>query len=204
MDIFIGRSELEHFTWRSRAFGPQFLGNSILLQMRENRYIFLGQKMFGFETQSEIVKFSSPMGNSLAPYTFAVDADGRYFLFIEKVILETMPAEAENTEPGLWPFHPYHYLYHEFKYDKCSFRLKYGPNLVSYTHPSDMAHSRGLIHSQPPKLQKMVDGKAREVSREKFQRLLSKWFKAHGISHLQCRKVRRNGELGKPEMRPEF
>jgi len=25
------------------------------------------------------------MGNSLAPYTFAVDADGRYFLFIEKV-----------------------------------------------------------------------------------------------------------------------
>jgi len=35
VDIFIGRSELEHFTWRSRAFGPQFLGNSILLQMRD-------------------------------------------------------------------------------------------------------------------------------------------------------------------------
>jgi hypothetical protein len=31
-----------------------------------------------------------------------------------EVILETMPAEAEDTEPGLWPFHPYHYLYHEF------------------------------------------------------------------------------------------
>ena len=33
LDIFIGRSELEHVTWRSRAFGPQFFGNSILLQM---------------------------------------------------------------------------------------------------------------------------------------------------------------------------
>ncbi|CAL1173558.1 unnamed protein product [Cladocopium goreaui] len=125
VDIFIGRSELEHFTWRSRAFGPQFLGNSILLQMRDLAML----KMTGWNWQMLHVKFSSPMGNSLAPYTFAVDADGRYFLFIEKVILETMPAEAENTEPGLWPFHPYHYLYHEFKYDKCSFRLEYGPNL---------------------------------------------------------------------------
>eukprot|EP00435_Cladocopium_sp_Y103_P051783 s749_g16.t1 len=202
LDIFIGRSELEDFTWRSRAFGPQFLGNSILLQMGdlalagENRYIFLGKEMFGFETQSEIVKFSSPMGNSLVPYTFAVDADGRYFLFVEKVILETMPAQSEDVEfePRLRPFHPYHYLYEEFKYDKCSFRLRYGPNLVTYRHPSDMIHSR-----PNPKLQKIVDGKAREVSREKFEGLLRKWFEAHGISHLQCRK---DFTTGKPESFP--
>ena len=47
-------------------------------------YDFFFRRNLGLFFLSQ-VKFSSPMGNSLVPYTFAVDADGRYFLFIEKV-----------------------------------------------------------------------------------------------------------------------
>eukprot|EP00439_Symbiodinium_sp_Y106_P062283 s588_g9.t1 len=176
-DVFIGRSELEDLTWGSLGFGPQLDGNAMLLKRREKEYIFVGKDMFGFRTMSDIVKFASPVGLSSVPYTFAVDEHGRHYLFLEKVILDTVP---ESEKERLGPSQPYCHLYHDIKYDKCKFQLRYGRFAITYMLPSMMPHQHN------PKYQKIVNGKVEVISRDSFEKLLRKWFKAHGISHMQC------------------
>ena len=189
-DIFIGRSEVEDFAWRC-GISAQFDGNAILLKKDELEYLFIGKDIFGFKTRSEISKFASPMGNSCVPYTFAVDQEGRHFLFLEKVILETIPdlEEDEKKKDGRELFHPYTYLYN-LKNDKCKFQLRYGGRMITYKHPSQMFP----VPKAPVKHEKIVNGKARVVEAEEFERLLRKWFKTLGISQMHCQQVQLNGE----------
>lgn len=53
-----------------------------------------------------------------------------------------------------------------------------------------------MPHQHNPKYQKIVNGKVEVISRDSFEKLLRKWFKAHGISHMQCWKVRPKGDFG--------
>ncbi|CAE7588780.1 unnamed protein product [Symbiodinium sp. KB8] len=186
-DVFIGRSELEDLTRRSLGFGPHLDGNAILLKRCDREYIFIGKDLFGFTAMSEIVKFASPVGLSSVPYTFAVDEHGRHYLFLEKVILDSVP---ESDKERLGPSQPYCHLYEDIVYDKCKFQLRYGRFAITYNLPSRMPHQ------QNPKYQKIVNGKVELISRDRFEKLLKKWFKAHGISHIQCWKVRPNGDFG--------
>ena len=86
--IFIGKSPKNKSTILSGGYGPKFTGNSILLQITKNKYIFIGYKIFSFTSKSEIKKFVSPVGNSDVPYPYAIDIDGRYYLMIEDVIID--------------------------------------------------------------------------------------------------------------------
>ena len=87
-NIFIGKSPKNKSTILSGGYGAKFTGNSILLQITQNKYVFIGDKIFSFTSKSEIKKFVSPVGNSDVPYPYAVDADGRYYLMIEDVIID--------------------------------------------------------------------------------------------------------------------
>ena len=87
-NIFIGKSPKNKLTISSGGYGAKFTGNSILLQITQNKYVFIGDKIFSFTPKSEIKKFVSPVGNSDVPYPYAVDADGRYYLMIEDVIID--------------------------------------------------------------------------------------------------------------------
>ena len=87
-NIFIGKSLKNKTTISSGGYGAKFTGNSILLQITKNKYVFIGHKIFSFTSQSEIKKFVSPVGNSDVPYPFAIDVDGRYYLMIENVIID--------------------------------------------------------------------------------------------------------------------
>eukprot|EP00438_Fugacium_kawagutii_P005230 Skav208687 [mRNA] locus=scaffold6485:20221:20874:+ [translate_table: standard] len=187
-DIFIGRSELEELTLRRGGCGS-FDGNSILLKQKD-QYIFLGQKIWAFTSPHEIVKFASPVGNSTVPYSYAVDDHGRYILFLEKVILDTLPPpKSEELHFGLArDFEPYWYLYHDFAYDKCEFQLRYGGTMVTYKHPETMPHRQPMRNGQP-RYEKLVNGKVQRISWDEFEKLLTKWFRAHGISHMDCREI---------------
>ena len=140
--------------------------------------------IFAFSSRAEIQKFAAPVGNSSVPYSYAVDEDGRHYLFTEMVILEKVHDTKPNPRDILGPFNPYWYLYEDLAYDKCKFQLRYCGITLKWTHPKQMTFLK-LRKQQVMKYEKLVNGKAQQVSEEKFQRLVAKWFKAHGISELE-------------------
>ena len=57
--IFIGRSPCIYVTRFSGGIGPEFDGNSILLYIDKNQYIFIGARIYSFCTMNnnQIVKY---------------------------------------------------------------------------------------------------------------------------------------------------
>jgi len=100
--IFIGKSPLNKMSGFSGGHGKRFDGNSILLHMQENEYVFIGHEIYKFTAFSEIVKYVSPVGNSDVPYPYAIDVDNNYYLMIEDVVV-TVPEEYKHD--------PYDYYY---------------------------------------------------------------------------------------------
>jgi hypothetical protein len=66
---------------------PEHDGNTILVNLYGFHYVFIGSTagVFVFTTQSPIVSFHSPIGNSDVPYPYAIDETGRHYLLIENV-----------------------------------------------------------------------------------------------------------------------
>lgn len=56
------------------------------------------QEVLSFKAPAKLVEHVSPVGNSSVPYPYAVDADGRHYLFIEKVVLDQIPTDAEHPD----------------------------------------------------------------------------------------------------------
>eukprot|EP01102_Stenamoeba_stenopodia_P018742 TRINITY_DN6934_c0_g1_i1.p1 TRINITY_DN6934_c0_g1~~TRINITY_DN6934_c0_g1_i1.p1 ORF type:complete len:217 (-),score=43.06 TRINITY_DN6934_c0_g1_i1:33-596(-) len=75
---FVGLSPLD---------GPDFDGNTILVQTGNLEYIYIGGKIFKFKTLAPITKYNSPVGNNDVPYPYAIDSEGRVYLMLESVIL---------------------------------------------------------------------------------------------------------------------
>ena len=65
---FLWKKSKNKLTISSGGYGAKFTGNSILLQITQNKYVFIGDKIFSFAPKSEIKKFVSPIGNSDVPY----------------------------------------------------------------------------------------------------------------------------------------
>jgi len=101
---FIGKSSSNMLRWVDDT-GKDCDGNSILLQMSNFSYVFIGDSVFSFKTKGIIVKYFSPVGNNDVPYPYAVDEYGNYYLLIEDVSFNM-----ERNEEEL-PFDPYDYYY---------------------------------------------------------------------------------------------
>ena len=99
--IFIGKSVEDSLTSDSEYyyFGPEFDGNTILLEIEPKRYVLISNRgIYEFQTEAEIVEFHSPIGNE-KPLPFAIDKNRNYYLLSENVILSDVP---ENTDPFKW------------------------------------------------------------------------------------------------------
>ena len=66
-------------------------GNSILVHLDENRYVFIGHCIYEFRTRhgEQIEEYVSPIGNSDVPYPYAVGEQFVYFMLDRA----TMPRE---------------------------------------------------------------------------------------------------------------
>lgn len=95
--IFIGKSPKNKMTLFSGGFGNKFNGNSILLQITHTNYIYIGEEIFSFKTNSQIIKYISPVGNNDVPYPHAIDEDNYYYLLLEKVKLKIF--DEYNDDP---------------------------------------------------------------------------------------------------------
>ena len=84
---FIGKSPKCKMTLFSGGYGSSFDGNSILLHINDNKYIYIGEKIYSFTSKSNIVKYVSLVGNSDVPYPYAIDSNNNVYLMVENVIL---------------------------------------------------------------------------------------------------------------------
>lgn len=94
--IFIGRSPENEMTRFSGGHGPDFDGNSILLHLHDNIYVFIGEKIYQFKSLSPIIDYVSPIGNSDVPYPYAVDYDNNYYLMINDVVLKNQADQLDE------------------------------------------------------------------------------------------------------------
>jgi hypothetical protein len=83
--IFIGKSPKNKMTTYSGGHGKKFDGNSILLQLTKYSYTYIGSEIYTFRTDSEIIDYVSPIGNSDVPYPYAIDSNGYYYLMLENI-----------------------------------------------------------------------------------------------------------------------
>lgn len=101
--IFVGKSPKNKMTKFSDGYGKEFNGNSILLHLKDDNYVYIGYKIFRFRSLNKITKYVSPVGNNDVPYPYAIDKDKNYYLMIEDVIVNNIPKKFEND--------PYDYYY---------------------------------------------------------------------------------------------
>ena len=72
-------------------------GNSILLLVNANKYVYIGHKMFTFTSIALIITYRSPIGNSDVPYPYAIDEDGNVYLLIEDAVIRNFIQRAGET-----------------------------------------------------------------------------------------------------------
>lgn len=85
--FFVGTSPYMKMTEFSGGIGPEFDGNSILIQLDNNNYQYVGDCIYSFTSLKKIVSYFSPVGNNDIPYPYAIDEDGNNYLFLENVVI---------------------------------------------------------------------------------------------------------------------
>ena len=112
--IFIGDDPENIYDSRPDQL-KEWLGNSILAELSEGRYLFIGESVFEFRTangKSGITLFRSPVGNNDVPYPFAAD-DEYIYLLIEDARVAKTHIDLEQK-----PFDPYtQYYWYAPKYN---------------------------------------------------------------------------------------
>jgi hypothetical protein len=88
--IFVGKSPLNSMTSFSWGDGPEFDGNSILLQLTKQTYVYIGSEIYKFTTKDQIKRFISPVGNNDVPYPYAFGTKFCYF-FLDWIKLSFTP-----------------------------------------------------------------------------------------------------------------
>lgn len=101
-NIFVGKSHENEMTKFSDGYGPDFDGNSILIHVKNNEYIYIGSKIFRFYSFSDIIDYKSPVGNNDVPYPYAIDKENNYYLMIEDVVINKKSTNFDD---------PYNYYY---------------------------------------------------------------------------------------------
>lgn len=86
--IFIGSSPKIPMTEYSGKYGRKYYGNNILLNIKDKKYVYIGEEIYSFIAYDDIKKFVSPIGNSGVPYSYAIDKDDRYYIFMEKIVFK--------------------------------------------------------------------------------------------------------------------
>ena len=91
-NIFIGKSSIKYSPYKEK-----FIGNSILIEISKNKYVFIGYTIYDFVTKEPILKYESPMGNSSVPYPFAISEKYTYLILARKYI--SNDEYIKNTDP---------------------------------------------------------------------------------------------------------
>ncbi len=76
-------------------------GNSLLIKLTENKYVFIGWKIYSFETTTPIINYFSPLGNNDVPYPVAYGTNEVYFMMDAQYIMNrnlTTPKTLDGSD----------------------------------------------------------------------------------------------------------
>lgn len=105
--IFIGKSPRNKMTAFSGGHGTPFDGNSVLVKLHNNTYLFIGLEIYEFSIgNDEIIKYISPVGNNDVPYPYAIGKNKTYLL-IECVCIDNKYLSLTNQKD---PYDRYYWL----------------------------------------------------------------------------------------------
>lgn len=65
--------------------------NTLLIEVADYTYIYVGDKIFTFMSYNQIVEYNSPIGNNMVPYPFAIDNKGWIYLLVYQVVIMSIP-----------------------------------------------------------------------------------------------------------------
>lgn len=82
-DILMSFKYKQIFIGKSSNHTKEFDGNSILLYLGKDTYIFIGERILQFTYNIPIKSYASDVGNSDVPYPYAVDENGDVLFMLE-------------------------------------------------------------------------------------------------------------------------
>lgn len=193
--VFIGKSPKNKMTLFSGGYGAKFNGNTILIKMSKNKYIYIGEEIYSFETDNNIIKYVSPVGNNDAPYPYAIDNKGNYYLIIENVVIKNVPKKYKNDP------YDYYFDYHLITADigrlpskqpminHFNDIVKYSIDKDEYTltyHPFPLVDYKRLIPSYGNKMYVIkTDGKKYELTKNMYVKIMKYFGKELGFLPLK-------------------
>lgn len=96
MKVWIGESISNKTTTWLGTNNDEFLGNSILVNTKPFRYLFIGGNVYEFSSDEEIKNFYAPVGNNDVPYSYAISE--KYVYFMSESVRVPISAFKEFTE----------------------------------------------------------------------------------------------------------
>ncbi len=111
--------------------GYNFHGNSILIQIDEHKYIYIGYEIYRFRTDDIIIDYETPIGNSDVPYPVAFGETDIYFM-IENCILDRQDLKTPIVSGNASELYNELYCINSFKGHKChqKYNIKHKKVLV--------------------------------------------------------------------------
>ncbi len=179
--IWIGKSLMDDMTKFSGGYGKKFDGNSILVEVSENTYVFIGDKIFTFKTQYPIKKFLSPVGNSDVPYPFAIDTVNNIYLLVEDIIITPTKKNQSVFEKSENPY----LKYYDLKLDYGIFQplMKVGNEMYSFSFQIDSDKHYDLLtkKSTIPMYLYTLDNQEKKTSKEEYIEIMNKIGQQNGL-----------------------
>jgi hypothetical protein len=109
--FFVGKSYKTETTRYSETANSHNDGNSILLYINNNEYVYINNRIHTFNSYGKIINFYAPVGNNDVPYPYAVDEYNNIYIMSEEIMipmtLELMSDMADDDDPS------YYYYTHE-------------------------------------------------------------------------------------------
>jgi hypothetical protein len=200
--IFIGHSPECPMTQFSGGYGERFDGNSILLHIRDDEYVFIGDKIYKFYSNN-IVEFVAPVGNNDVPYPYAITEDGHVYLLIEDVILldciitddfdpydcyydNSLITADMGRVPEQLPLIQNHLGITEYYIGEDRYTMRYK------TDPSS-EYDR-VIPEFGERMYVVIDGDVREFTKEEYINLMAEFGMTAGFKHLPTESIIERGD----------
>jgi hypothetical protein len=80
VELIASYEPIQVFIGKSKLYISEFDGNSILLRLNKEEYVYIGPVIYEFKTDDDITIYHSPVGNSDVPYPFAIGEKNVYFV----------------------------------------------------------------------------------------------------------------------------
>lgn len=185
--IFIGKSKSPYDYFKNNKINnnknsdPKLDGNTILLKINHNEYLYIGSIIYKFKTKDEIIEYKSPLAGNDVPMAYAIDKNNRYYLMLEQIIIDPTIKKIENKHV----LHhirndPYDYYYNNNKiilkevgYD--GFKPIYDKNENKFKFIWNPKYKSNYNSKYKNKLYLISQNKKLKVTKEIYNKIMHDW-----------------------------